>query len=215
MVEVKILIVDDEEVICEMIFVLFELVGFKWMEVENGLIVYSVVVDDWFDLILLDWMFLGVSGIELVCRLKCDEVMGEIFIIMFIVKSEEDNKIQGLDVGVDDYIIKFFFICELIFCINVVLCCIKGDKSKVILVEGFVLDFISYCIIVDEWFVEMGFIEYCLLEFFMIYQDWVYFWVQLLDQVWGGNVYVEDCMVDVYICRFCKVLVFYKYDYFV
>lgn len=94
---------------------------------------------------------------------------------MFIVKGEEDNKIQGLEVGVDDYIIKLFLFCELVVCLKVVLCCIGfGDSEVLIEVGGLLLDLISYCVIIDGKLVEMGFIEYCLLQFFMIYQECVY-----------------------------------------
>ena len=132
MAEAKILIVDDEEAIREMISVSLELAGFTWMEAENGSTAHSVVVDDRPDLILLDWMLPGVSGIELARRLKRDEATGEIPIIMLTAKSEEDNKIQGLDAGADDYITKPFSTRELISRINAVLRRTKGDKTKAI-----------------------------------------------------------------------------------
>jgi two-component system phosphate regulon response regulator PhoB len=215
MAEAKILIVDDEEAIREMISVSLELAGFSWMEAENGTSAHSAVVDDRPDLILLDWMLPGVSGIELARRLKRDEATGEIPIIMLTAKSEEDNKIQGLDAGADDYITKPFSTRELISRINAVLRRTKGDKSKAILVEGLALDPISHRITADERPVEMGPTEYRLLEFFMTHQDRAYSRAQLLDQVWGGNVYVEDRTVDVHIRRLRKALAPHNYDHLV
>lgn len=215
MPETKVLIVDDEEAIREMISVALELAGFQWIEAENAQVAHSRIVDERPDLILLDWMLPGVSGIELARRLKRDEATGEIPIIMLTAKSEEDNKIQGLDAGADDYITKPFSTRELISRINAVLRRAQGDRSKSILVSGLALDPISHRITADERPVEMGPTEYRLLEFFMTHQDRAYSRAQLLDQVWGGNVYVEDRTVDVHIRRLRKALAPYKYDHLV
>lgn len=215
MADVKILIVDDEEAIREMISVSLELAGFQWIEAENGQDAHTLIVDERPDLVLLDWMLPGVSGIELARRLKRDEATGEIPIIMLTAKSEEDNKIQGLDAGADDYITKPFSTRELVSRINAVLRRTKGDQTKAILVEGLALDPISHRITADERPVEMGPTEYRLLEFFMTHQDRAYSRAQLLDQVWGGNVYVEDRTVDVHIRRLRKALAPHKYDHLV
>ena len=215
MPEAKILIVDDEEAIREMISVALELAGFQWIEAENAQVAHSRIVDDRPDLILLDWMLPGISGIELARRLKRDEATSEIPVIMLTAKSEEDNKIQGLDAGADDYITKPFSTRELISRINAVLRRAKGDRTKSILVDGLALDPVSHRITADERPVEMGPTEYRLLEFFMTHQDRAYSRAQLLDQVWGGNVYVEDRTVDVHIRRLRKALAPYKYDHLV
>jgi len=215
MANTKILIVDDEEAIREMISVALELAGFQWLEAENGQEAHMLVVDERPDLILLDWMLPGVSGIELARRLKRDENTGEIPIIMLTAKSEEDNKIQGLDAGADDYITKPFSTRELVSRINAVMRRTKGDQNKAILVDGLSLDPISHRITADERPVEMGPTEYRLLEFFMTHQDRAYSRAQLLDQVWGGNVYVEDRTVDVHIRRLRKALAPHKYDHLV
>ena len=215
MADAKVLIVDDEEAIREMISVALELAGFQWIEAENGQLAHGMVVDERPDLVLLDWMLPGVSGIELARRLKRDEATSEIPVIMLTAKSEEDNKIQGLDAGADDYITKPFSTRELISRINAVLRRTKGDQNKAILVEGLALDPISHRITADERPVEMGPTEYRLLEFFMTHQDRAYSRAQLLDQVWGGNVYVEDRTVDVHIRRLRKALAPHKYDHLV
>ena len=215
MPDIKVLIVDDEEAIREMISVALELAGFQWIEAENAQVAHSRIVDERPDLILLDWMLPGVNGVELARRLKRDEATGEIPIIMLTAKSEEDNKIQGLDAGADDYITKPFSTRELISRINAVLRRAQGDRSKSILVSGLALDPVSHRITADERPVEMGPTEYRLLEFFMTHQDRAYSRAQLLDQVWGGNVYVEDRTVDVHIRRLRKALSPYKYDHLV
>ncbi|MAR92677.1 MAG: phosphate regulon transcriptional regulator PhoB [Pseudomonadota bacterium] len=215
MADTKILIVDDEEAIREMISVSLELAGFQWIEAENGQEAHSRIVDERPDLVLLDWMLPGVSGIELARRLKREETTAEIPVIMLTAKTEEDNKIQGLDAGADDYVTKPFSTRELISRINAVLRRTRGDQNKAILVEGLALDPVSHRITADDNPVEMGPTEYRLLEFFMTHQDRAYSRAQLLDQVWGGNVYVEDRTVDVHIRRLRKALAPHKYDHLV
>lgn len=215
MPDMKVMIVDDEEAIREMISVALELAGFQWIEADNAQSAHPRIVDERPNLILLDWMLPGVSGIELARRLKRDESTREIPIIMLTAKSEEDNKIQGLDAGADDYITKPFSTRELISRINAVLRRTQGDRTKAILVEGLALDPVSHRITANERPVEMGPTEYRLLEFFMTHQDRAYSRAQLLDQVWGGNVYVEDRTVDVHIRRLRKALAPYQYDHLV
>lgn len=108
MVGRSILIVDDEAPIREMIAVALEMAGYDCLEAENSQQAHAIIVDRKPDLILLDWMLPGTSGIELARRLKRDELTGDIPIIMLTAKGEEDNKIQGLEVGADDYITKPF-----------------------------------------------------------------------------------------------------------
>lgn len=215
MSDTKILIVDDEEAIREMISVALELAGFTWIEAENAQVAHSLIVDERPDLVLLDWMLPGISGIELARRLKRDESTQELPIIMLTAKTEEDNKIQGLDAGADDYITKPFSTRELISRVNAVLRRTNGDKQKTIKVENLVLDPVSHRISVHESPVEMGPTEYRLLEFFMTHQDRAYSRAQLLDHVWGGNVYVEDRTVDVHIRRLRKALQPHQYDHLV
>ncbi|MCG8312233.1 MAG: phosphate regulon transcriptional regulator PhoB [Pseudomonadales bacterium] len=215
MSDAKVLIVDDEEAIREMISVALELAGFAWMEADNAQAAHGIIVDERPDLVLLDWMLPGISGIELARRLKRDEGTQEIPIIMLTAKTEEDNKIQGLDAGADDYITKPFSTRELISRINAVLRRTKGDKNKAIRVDSLELDPISHRITARETPVEMGPTEYRLLEFFMTHQDRAYSRAQLLDHVWGGNVYVEDRTVDVHIRRLRKALAPHSYDHLV
>ena len=121
MVGKNILIVDDEAPIREMIAVALEMAGYECLEAENTQQAHAIIVDRKPDLILLDWMLPGTSGIELARRLKRDELTGDIPIIMLTAKGEEDNKIQGLEVGADDYITKPFSPRELVARVRAVL----------------------------------------------------------------------------------------------
>ncbi|MEY1660758.1 phosphate regulon transcriptional regulator PhoB [Isoalcanivorax beigongshangi] len=212
----KILIVDDEPAIREMVAVALELADFEVLEAENAQTAHAIIVDSRPELVLLDWMLPSVTGIELARRLKRDENTAEIPIIMLTAKSEEDNKIQGLDVGADDYITKPFSTRELISRIKAVLRRSSvGGAEKAIDAEGLCLDPVSHRITANGEPVEMGPTEYRLLEFFMSHQERAYSRTQLLDQVWGANVYVEDRTIDVHIRRLRKALAPYNFDRFI
>lgn len=207
MVGKTILIVDDEAPIREMIAVALEMAGYECLEAENTQQAHAVIVDRKPDLILLDWMLPGTSGIELARRLKRDELTVDIPIIMLTAKGEEDNKIQGLEVGADDYITKPFSPRELVARLKAVLRRTgPGDSEAPIEVGGLLLDPISHRVTIDGKPAEMGPTEYRLLQFFMTHQERAYTRGQLLDQVWGGNVYVEERTVDVHIRRSRKAL---------
>lgn len=211
-----ILIVDDEPAIREMVAVALEMADFDVLEAENAQRAHEIIVDERPALVLLDWMLPSVSGIELARRLKRDESTSEIPIIMLTAKSEEDNKIQGLDVGADDYITKPFSTRELISRIKAVLRRSSvGAADKAIEVDGLCLDPVSHRITANDEPVDMGPTEYRLLEFFMSHQERAYSRTQLLDQVWGANVYVEDRTIDVHIRRLRKALAPYDFDRFI
>lgn len=212
----KILIVDDEPAIREMVAVALELADFDVLEAESAQQGHEIVVDQRPDLVLLDWMLPSVSGIELARRLKRDDLTAEVPIIMLTAKSEEDNKIQGLDVGADDYVTKPFSTRELISRIRAVLrrsASIAAEKA--IDVDGLCLDPVSHRITANQEPVDMGPTEYRLLEFFMSHQERAYSRTQLLDQVWGANVYVEDRTIDVHIRRLRKALEPHGFDRFI
>ena len=212
----RILIVDDEAAIREMIAIALDLAGFECIDAEDALQAHHLVVDERPALILLDWMLPGMTGIELARRLKRDENTGEIPIIMLTARGEEDNKIQGLDAGADDYITKPFSTRELISRIKAVLRRSSAlNQEKAIEVEGLKLDPVSHRITAHDKPVEMGPTEYRLLAFFMSHPERAYTRTQMLDQVWGGNVYVEDRTIDVHIRRLRKALEPFNFDRFI
>ena len=203
----KILIVDDEAAIRDMLRVALEMADYDCLEASNAQDAHAIIVDEKPDLILLDWMMPNTSGIELARRLKRDEVTANIPIIMLTAKGEEDNKIQGLEVGADDYITKPFSPRELVARLKAVL---RRSGPSVtgspITVKNLCLDPSSHRVTINDHPVDMGPTEYRLLEFFLTHQERAYTRGQLLDHVWGGNVYVEERTVDVHIRRLRKAL---------
>lgn len=202
-----VLIVDDEPAIREMIAVALEMADYECLEAADAREAHALIIDRQPDIILLDWMLPGTSGIELARRLKRDELTCDIPIIMLTAKGEEDNKIQGLEVGADDYITKPFSPRELVARLKAVLRRAgPSDSEGPIEVGGLLLDPVSHRVTIDGTPAEMGPTEYRLLQFFMTHQERAYTRGQLLDQVWGGNVYVEERTVDVHIRRLRKAL---------
>ncbi|MEX1032877.1 MAG: phosphate regulon transcriptional regulator PhoB [Cellvibrionaceae bacterium] len=202
-----ILIVDDEAAIRDMLRVALEMADYHCLEAENAQQAHSLVIDKNPDLILLDWMLPHTSGIELARRLKRDELTAAIPIIMLTAKGEEDNKVQGLEVGADDYITKPFSPRELVARLKAVLRRAGNEQEAAPLqVKGLCLDPASHRVTINDHPVRIGPTEYRLLEFFLTHQERVYTRGQLLDHVWGGNVYVEERTVDVHIRRLRKAL---------
>lgn len=212
----RILIVDDEAAIREMISIALDLAGFDTIEAEDALQAHHKIVDERPSLVLLDWMLPGMTGVELCRRLKRDETLNEIPVIMLTARGDEDHKIQGLDSGADDYITKPFSTRELVSRIKAVLRRSSAlSAEKVIEAEGLKLDPVSHRVTANENPIEMGPTEYRLLAFFMSHQERAYSRAQMLDQVWGGNVYVEDRTIDVHIRRLRKALEPFGYDRFI
>ncbi|MCK0163458.1 phosphate regulon transcriptional regulator PhoB [Marinobacter sp. S6332] len=202
-----VLIVDDEPAIREMIAVALEMADYHCMEAADAREAHALIIDKQPDIILLDWMLPGTSGIELARRLKKEETTADVPIIMLTAKVEEDNKIRGLEVGADDYITKPFSPRELVARLKAVLrrATPPGIDSP-IEVDGLILDPSSHRVTANDTSLNIGPTEYRLLQFFMTHQERVYTRSQLLDQVWGGNVYVEERTVDVHIRRLRKAL---------
>ena len=178
----SILIVDDEAPIREMIAVALEMAGYTCLEAENTQQAHACIVDSKPDLILLDWMLPGTTGIELARRLKRDELTADVPIIMLTAKGEEDNKIQGLEVGADDYITKPFSPRELVARLKAVLRRAGPvDSEAPIEVAGLMLDPISHRVTIDNAAAEMGPTEYRLLRFLLEHPGRVFSREQLLD----------------------------------
>ena len=211
-----VLIVDDERSIRDMLRMALEMADYHCLDAKDAKEAHSLILDRKPDLVLLDWMMPGTSGIELARRLKRDEVTAHVPIIMLTAKGEEDNKVQGLDVGADDYITKPFSPRELVARLKAVLR--RSDSladSSPITVDALILDPVSHRVTIHDEPVQMGPTEYRLLEFFLTHQERVYTRSQLLDHVWGGNVYVEERTIDVHIRRLRKALQVDDHDRFV
>lgn len=207
MSEVKVLIVEDEAAIRDMLRMALEMSGFECIEAEDIHDGYTKIVDERPDMVLLDWMLPGASGLELLRRLKRDDIAHETPIIMLTAKTDQDNVVQGLDLGADDYITKPFAPREVVARINALLRRTKGtgDGQKV-QVNELMLDSDSRRVYVGGVSLNIGPTEFNLLQFFMTHPERAYTRTQLLDQVWGANVYVEERTVDVHIRRLRKAL---------
>lgn len=209
-----ILIVDDEAPIREMIRVALEVAEYRCLEAADAREAHAIIIDKRPDMVLLDWMLPGTSGVELLRRLRREELTSELPVIMLTAKGEEDNKIQGLDVGADDYVTKPFAPRELLARIKALLRRSGGDADEtVVQVMGLKLDPASHRVFADDQPLEMGPTEFRLLKFFMTHPERAYSRGQLLDHVWGGNVYVEERTVDVHIRRLRKALLTDAADY--
>ncbi|KRG32400.1 MULTISPECIES: phosphate regulon transcriptional regulator PhoB [Psychrobacter] len=204
----QILIVEDEPAIREMIVMTLEMAGFDSLQAADVSEAHQQVVDHRPALILLDWMLPGdKSGIDFCRLLKNDELLAEIPVIMLTAKSEEDSKVHGLDAGADDYMTKPFSTRELISRIKAVLRRSNALSSdKPIEIGNLSLDPKSQRVTAAGKVVDVGPTEYRLLAFFMSHPERAYTRTQLLDQVWGGNVYIEDRTIDVHIKRLRTLL---------
>jgi two-component system, OmpR family, phosphate regulon response regulator PhoB len=201
------LIVDDEFAIRDMLRMALELADFRCIEAEDIQSAYQMIIDERPSLVLLDWMLPGGSGLELMRRLKREDRTRDMPVIMLTAKTAEDNVIQGLDVGADDYITKPFAPRELIARIRAQLRRSGGSgEADKIQVAELLLDGESKRIFIADQPLDMGPTEFNLLHFFMSHPERAYTRGQLLDQVWGANVYVEERTVDVHIRRLRKAL---------
>ena len=203
----RVLVVEDEAPIREMLCFILEQKGFEPIEAadfEQGI---AKVCEPFPDLILLDWMLPGGSGIQFIKQLKQDELTRQIPIVMLTARGEEEDKVRGLEVGADDYITKPFSPKELTARLKAVIRrAVPTSVEEVIEVQGLKLDPVSHRVTANETALEMGPTEFRLLHFFMTHPERVYSREQLLNNVWGTNVYVEDRTVDVHIRRLRKAI---------
>ena len=207
MPESTILIVDDEAAIRDMVGITLDLAGFSSISAANAHDAHVSIIDQKPDLVLLDWMLPGGSGIELARRLRRDEITANLPIIMLTAKTSEDNKVQGLSEGVDDYVTKPFSPRELVARIKTVLRRVDGkQKNKVLQVFDLQLDPTSHRTSIEDQPIEMGPTEFRLLKFFLLNQEKVFSRDHIQDAVWGANVYLEERTIDVHIRRLRKAL---------
>jgi len=212
----QILIVEDEKPIREMIAFGLRRAGFDVLEAEDCKAARARIADRRPDLLLVDWMLPDMSGLELTRSLKRDKETREVPVIMLTARADEQDKVSGLEGGADDYVTKPFSPRELLARINAVLRrTLPTGTEERIAIEGLVLDGASHRVTVGDQTVPLGPTEYRLLSFFMTHPERVYSRNQLLDRVWGGNVYVEERTVDVHIRRLRKALSVFGYDKFI
>jgi len=215
MSDISILVVDDEAAIRDMIAQSLRREGFHVATAADAAEARAAVVNQRPNLILLDWMLPDISGIELARQWKRDEMTRDLPVIMLTARVEEDDKIRGLESGADDYVTKPFSPRELVARINALLRRVQPEHETRLNIEGLELDMGSQRISNGGDLIEVGPTEYKLLQFFMTHPERVYTRDQLIDRVWGGNVYIEDRTVDVHIRRLRKALGPSGFDRFV
>lgn len=216
MSEKRILVVEDENAIREMVVFSLKRAGFETAEAADCAAARHQIADHVPDLVLLDWMLPDTSGIEFARSLKRDDATREIPIIMLTARGDEDDKVRGLESGVDDYITKPFSSRELVARIQAVLRRAAPEGSgEVLSFGGLVLNVSSHRVTANGDSLELGPTEFRLLRFFMSHPERVFSRGQLLDRVWGGNVYVEERTVDVHIRRLRKALETSGFDAFI
>jgi two-component system phosphate regulon response regulator PhoB len=203
----QILIVEDEKPIRDMIAFGLRRAGFDVREAEDCRAARASIADQRPDLLLVDWMLPDQSGLELTRAVKRGPDTQDLPVIMLTARADEQDKVTGLEGGADDYVTKPFSPRELLARINAVLRrATPAGASQTLEAEDLKLDLASHRVTAGGEPVSLGPTEYRLLQFFMEHPDRVYSRSQLLDRVWGGNVYVEERTVDVHIRRLRKAL---------
>jgi len=202
-----ILVVEDEPAIQELIAYNLKQAGHQPLRADNAEQAMNLVQNTLPDLVLLDWMLPGQSGIDFARRLRNDKRTRTVPIIMLTARSDEQDKLTGLDTGADDYITKPFSPRELNARIKAVLRRRAPQMTDdVVHLGGLKLDPASHRISGNGEPVVLGPTEFRLLHFLMTHPERVHSRTQLLDQVWGDHVFVEERTVDVHIRRLRKAL---------
>ncbi|MBS1270278.1 MAG: Phosphate regulon transcriptional regulatory protein PhoB [Gammaproteobacteria bacterium] len=203
----KILVVDDEPAIREMISMNLSRSGFECVEAGNTDTARLEVARSSPDLILLDWMLPSESGADFARRLKNDPATREIPIIMLTARTAETDKVQGLNIGADDYMTKPFSSLELTARIKAVL---RRTAQSIpiapVEISGLRLDPDTHRVTISDQAVDLSPIEFRLLYYLMTHPERVFSRAQLIQQVWDNNTFVEERTVDVHIQRLRKAL---------
>ncbi|MDC7715657.1 MULTISPECIES: phosphate regulon transcriptional regulator PhoB [Vogesella] len=203
----NILLVEDEPAIQELIAFNLVQAGHHVLRASTAEVALTLVKNALPDLVLLDWMLPGASGVEIARKLRADERTRQIPIIMLTARSEEQDKVQGLEAGADDYITKPFSPRELLARIKAVLRRRAPQMTDdAVEVKGLRLDPVTHRVQGNGETVDLGPTEFRLLHFFMTHAERVHSRTQLLDQVWGDHVFVEERTVDVHIRRLRSAL---------
>jgi len=208
MTALNILVVEDEDAIREMLVMVLEQADLNVIAVASAEEAQHSLADRAMpDLVLLDWMLPGISGVELARRLKKDDLFKSLPIILLTARGEEEDKVRGLEIGADDYVTKPFSPKELVARIKAVLRRSgKNIEEEILKANDVILDVGKHRLTIAGKTLDVSPTEFKLMHFFMTHQDNVYSRTQLLDQVWGRSVYIEERTVDVHIRRLRKIL---------
>jgi len=203
----RILIVEDEQAIREMVCLALSQGGYDCLEAADTNEAQQRILEGLPDLILLDWMLPGMSGIDYARKLRRDKLTQGVPVIMLTARTQEEDKVRGLDTGADDYITKPFSTRELVARIKALLRRTAPQATdEPVDVRGLALDPVTHRVHAGDIKLELGPMEFRLLHFFMTHPERVHSRERILDSVWGNNVYVEERTVDVHIRRLRKAL---------
>jgi len=203
----RILIVEDEQAIREMVCLALGQGGYDCLEAADTNEAQQRILEGLPDLILLDWMLPGMSGIDYARKLRRDKLTQGVPVIMLTARTQEEDKVRGLDTGADDYITKPFSTRELVARIKALLRRTAPQATdEPVEVRGLALDPVTHRVQAGDIKLELGPMEFRLLHFFMTHPERVHSRERILDSVWGNNVYVEERTVDVHIRRLRKAL---------
>jgi len=209
----RILIVDDEPGIRQMLSFTLSGDGYTCVEAADIEEAQKAVDARRPDLVLLDWMLPGISGLDFARRLKRNPRTSDVPVIMLTAKAEEPDKIRGLDSGADDYITKPFSTRELLARVRALLRRAKlGSETDILTVKALRLDPETHRVTIADEPLDLSPTEFRLLQFFLTHPERVYSRSQLLDEVWGNETYIEERTVDVHIRRLRKILEPVGYD---
>lgn len=207
MSEIRILVVEDEESILTLIEYTLEHAGFTVETAQSAEEAKTAIYERLPDVLLLDWMLPGQSGVQLIRQLRQEERTADLPIILLTARGTEGDKEQGLNQGADDYLVKPFSPRELVARINALLRRSAPQKTEqTIVLGGLELDPLQHRVKAGKFFLNPGPTEFKLLHFFMTHPERVYSRRQLLDMVWGDHVFVEERTVDVHIRRLRRLL---------
>jgi two-component system phosphate regulon response regulator PhoB len=206
MTATKILIVEDEAPIREMIAFHLGRAGYQTFEAENCRKAREILANERPELALVDWMLPDMSGLELTRMLKRDSENDDLAIIMLTARTDEFDKVAGLEGGADDYVTKPFSPRELVARIKAVMRRTVDSADELVRAGNLELDLAGHRVRANGNEIRLGPTEFRMLQFLMTHPDRVYSRSQLLDRVWGANVYVEERTVDVHVRRLRKAL---------
>jgi len=208
-----ILIIEDDKAIREMLTMFLSSSNYNVEAAEDGKQGLDVLHKTTPDLLLLDWMLPDVAGVDLIPQIRKLSVHKELPILMLTARSEEADKIKGLNMGADDYMTKPVSLQELDARIRALIRRAQGLNQQQLLTQGSItLNPENNDVEINGKTINIGGMEYRLLHFFMKNPDRLYTRAQLLDNVWGQTVYVEERTVDVHIMRLRKILKSYRAD---
>ena len=202
----SVMLIEDEADIREMLALAFQRSGIEVIEAENAERCLDLLEQKIPDALIIDWMLPGMSGVELVRRVRLDPLTADIPMLMLTARGEESDKLKSFEVGIDDYVTKPFSPKELIARLKALMRRAGSPEDGKLRAGDIELDCSAHRLLVSGTPIHIGPTEFRLLEWFMRHPDRAFERARLLDRVWGRNVYVEERTVDVHVLRLRKVL---------